>query len=119
MLTQCGEQMYLRAISESQKQEPGYATLPQWVGMAEVLSEVSICSLCCKGSQEASGVGSVGTAAAQPPRHSAAFGNSLRFYICCPLPVYLDFKFIQAEAVFYLVLKYNITQEDRSCGWSS
>lgn len=99
--------MYLWAISEAQKQELGYATLPPWVSMAEVLSEVSICPLCCKQSQEASAVGSAGTAAAQPSRHSAAFGNPLCFYICGALPTYLDCKFIQAETVFYLVLKNN------------
>ena len=119
MLTQCGEQIYLRATSESQEQELGYTTLPRWVGMAEVFSEVSIRPLCCKQSQETSGVGRAGTAAAQPPRHSAAFGNSLCFYISCPLPRYLDCKRIQAETGFYSVLKHNITQQDRSHRWSS
>lgn len=85
MLTQCGEQMYFGAISESQEQEPERTTLTRWVGMAEVLSEVSIYPLCCKQSQETCGVGSAGMATAQPPRHSAAFGNSLCFYICCLL----------------------------------
>lgn len=68
--------------------------------------------------KEQVGQRSAGTAAAQPPRHSAAFENPLRFHVCCPLPMYLDCKFNQAETAFYLVLKDNITQQDRSCRWS-
>lgn len=77
-----------------------YSTLPQWVSMAQVLPGISICPLCYKQSQETSRVGTTGTAAALLCRHSTTFENSLFLYICCPLPMHLDCKWIQAETVF-------------------